>query len=114
MTDQELGVALIVVGVVLMVAGIVLWPLCGVGLVLLIIGIILAAMQRPQTAYYYPPPAYGAPGAPPQAYPPQPPAAGQPVPGAPYQQPTCYVCGSQLTWVPQYARWYCTRCQSYR
>lgn len=118
MADQEIGIVLIVLGVVLMIVGIFFLPICGLGLVLLIIGIILAATNRP-TPPFYPgpygaPPQYGATMAPPQAYPPQPPAAGQPVPTAPYQQPTCYVCGSPLTWVAQYGRWYCSRCQTYR
>lgn len=117
MADQELGIILIVLGVVFMILGVVFAPICGLGLVLLIIGIILAATHTPSTPYApypyaYQPPA--APTAPSQAYPPQPPAAGQPVPNAPYQQPSCYVCGSPLMWVPQYGRWYCSRCQSYR
>ncbi len=114
MADQELGVALIVVGVVLMVVGIFFLPICALGFVLLIIGIVLAATSRPTAQYYYPQPYYGAPGAPPGAYPPQAPVAGQTVPAAPAQQPSCYVCGTPLTWVPQYGRWYCSRCQSYR
>ena len=114
MPEQELGIILIVVGVVLMVVGLVFLPICGLGLVLLIIGIILAATNPPRVQYYYAQPVYGAPGMPPQGYPPQPPAPGQSVPSAPYQQPSCYVCGTPLSWVPQYGRWYCSRCQTYR
>ncbi len=109
MPEQELGVVLIVVGAVLMVFGVFFGPVCGLGLVLLIIGIVLAATSHPTPQYYYPQPAYGAPA----AYPPQAPAAPG-APAAPYQAPGCYVCGTALTWVPQYGRWYCYRCQSYR
>lgn len=124
MADQELGVALIVVGVVIMVVAIFGGPIsgaiCALGLVLLIVGIVLAASQRPAVPYYYPQPGYGTPGYPPQPYPAQQPVAGAPAPGAPsapgtpFQTPACYVCGTALTWVPQYGRWYCGRCQSYR
>ncbi len=119
MAEQDLGIILIVLGVVFMVIGVFFLPICGLGLVLLIIGIILAATNRPAQPYYTAPygapqPGYAPPGAATQPYPPQPPVAGQPVPGAPFQQPSCYVCGSPLTWVPQYGRWYCSRCQSYR
>jgi len=118
MPEQDIAVALIVVGGVLMAIGIFLpffGLVCGLGIVLLIVGIILAAAAPSRPAYYgpqYPYPGY----APPYASPPQPPAAGMPVPGpqTQYSQPTCYVCGSPLTWVGQYGRWYCTRCQSYR
>lgn len=118
MPEQDVAVALIVVGGVLMAIGIFLpffGLVCGLGVVLLIVGIILAAASPSRAAYYgpqYPYPGY----APPYAYPPQPPAAGMPVPGpqTQYSQPTCFVCGSPLTWVAQYGRWYCTRCQSYR
>ncbi len=114
MADQELGIILIVLGVVLMIVGVFFLPICGLGLVLLIIGIILAATNRPTPPYYAAP--YGAPppmyGAPPQAPPAGPGAPA--APGAPYQAPTCYVCGSPLTWVAQYGRWYCSRCQTYR
>lgn len=115
MADEELGVALIVGGVLLMLAGIVFWPLCGLGILLVIVGIILALAAPPRHPYYaatgypyqQPPPVY--------PYPSQPPAAGMPVPTAPgYAQPLCPVCGSPLSWIPQYGRWYCTRCQSYR
>lgn len=113
MAEQELGVVLIVLGVVFMVIGVFFWPICGLGLVLLILGIVFAAMNRPSppyaAPYYYPQPAYGAPAPPAQA-----PAPGQPAPAAAPQTPSCYVCGSPLSWVPQYARWYCSRCQTYR
>ena len=115
MADEETGIILIVVGVVFIVLGIFFWPICGLGIVLLIIGVVLAATAPPRAAYA--PPGYYGYGAPPTVpYPPQAPAAGMPVPGAPpgYALPTCHVCGSPLTWVPQYSRWYCTRCQSYR
>jgi hypothetical protein len=118
MPEQDLAVALIVIGAVLMILG-GLVPfmslLCGLGVILLIVGVILVAAAPPRSAYYGP--RYAYPGyAPPYAYPPQPPAAGMSVPGpqTQYTQPTCYVCGSVLTWVPQYGRWYCSRCQSYR
>ncbi len=107
-----MGIALIVLGVVLMAVGIFpfLWPLCGVGVVLLIVGVILVAVHPSQPMYYAPQPPYG--------YPPQAPAA-PPAPGAPtapgaYTPPGCPVCGTPLTWVAQYGRWYCTRCQAYR
>ncbi len=113
MAEEEIGVVLIVLGVVFMLVGIFAWPICGVGLVLLIVGIVLVAQERGRAqAYAYP--GYGYPGQPPYVYPPQPPAGGMPVPQAPPTQPACPVCGSQLSWVPQYGRWYCTRCQAYR
>ncbi len=119
MADQELGIILIVLGVVLMIVSIFTFvlfiPICGLGFVLLIVGIILAATNRPAQPYY--PPMYGAPqpayGAPPMA-PPQAPAPGQPAPATPYQTPACYVCGTPMTWVAQYGRWYCGRCLAYR
>ncbi len=111
MQNHELGILLIVLGVVCMVFGFFLAPVCGLGLVLLIIGIVLAATSPATPAYYYPQPAYGAP---PQTYAGQPPAAGQPAAPGAYQQPSCYVCGTPLTWVAQYGRWYCGRCQAYR
>ncbi len=113
MPDQEIGVVLIVLGVVFMVLGFFVPLICAVGIVLLVVGIVLAAMNRPSSpypaGYYqpYPPPAYGAP-----APPAQPQAPGQPATAA--QTPACYVCGSPLSWVPQYGRWYCARCQAYR
>ncbi len=114
MADQEIGIVLIVLGVVLMIVGIFFLPICGLGLVLLIIGIILAATSHPTPPYY--PASYGPPqaayGAPPMA--PAPPAPGQPAPSTPYQTPACYVCGTPMTWVAQYGRWYCSRCQAYR
>ena len=118
MPEQDLAVTLIVVGGVLMAIGIfvpLLGLLCGLGVILLIVGIILAAAAPPRTAYYgprYPYQGY----APPYAYPPQPPAAGMTVQGpqTQYSQPTCHVCGSPLSWVAQYGRLYCPRCQSYR
>lgn len=94
-----------------MVVGFFFWPICAVGLVLLIVGIVMVAQDRTRTQAYAP---YGYAAQPPYAYPPQPPAGGVPVPQAPYSQPVCPVCGSQLTWVPQYGRWYCGRCQAYR
>ncbi len=115
MADQELGVVLIVLGAVIMVGSVfggpLVGPLCGLGLVLLIVGIVIAATERPATPYYYAQPVYGAP----PAYPPQAPAApAAPAPATTPSAPGCYVCGTALTWVPQYGRWYCYRCQSYR
>ncbi|MEK6986808.1 MAG: hypothetical protein AABX97_01780 [Candidatus Thermoplasmatota archaeon] len=107
MPENEAGIVLIVLGVVLMAVGIFFWPICGLGIVLLIVGVILLAVHPSQPMYYAPAPA-------PYAYAPQPPAAPvQPTPGA-YTPPACPVCGSPLTWVAQYGRWYCTRCQAYR
>ena len=114
MSNHELGIVLIVLGVVFMAFGFLFVPVCGLGFVLLIIGIILVATSPSTPAYYYPQPAYGAPGAPPPMYPAQSPAAGPPAAPAASQQPSCYVCGTPLTWVAQYGRWYCGRCQSYR
>ena len=114
MDNHELGILLIVLGVVFMVFGLLFAPICGLGLVLLIIGIVLAATSNPTPTYYYAQPGYGGPGAPPPMYAAQPPAAGQPAAPGAYQQPSCYVCGTPLTWVAQYGRWYCSRCQSYR
>jgi len=38
----------------------------------------------------------------------------QPPPQQPvYQAPPCPFCGSPLTWIPQYQRWYCYRDQRY-
>ena len=111
MAEEEIGIVLIVLGVVLMVVGIVFWPICGIGLVLLIVGIVLFATERSRAQAYMP---YGYGAAPPYAYPQQPPTAPAPVPQGAYTPPVCPVCGSQLTWVPQYARWFCTRCQAYR
>lgn len=113
MADEELGIVLIVLGVVLMVVGFIFWPICAIGVVLLIVGIVLLATERTRTQAYAMP-GYGYPAQPPYMYPPQPPAAGAPVPQAPYTQPPCPVCGSPLSWVPQYGRWYCSRCQAYR
>jgi len=77
----------------------VLWPLCGLGFILLLIGIILVAATPSTPAYYAPYPyPYAAPGPAPA------PAAG----------PACPTCGSPLTWIAQYGRWYCYRCQQYR
>lgn len=98
MSDEETGIALIVVGIVLIFSGIFFGPLCGLGIVLIIIGIVLMAAGPSRAAYYAPPPAY--PYAPPQ--------------WAPPPAPACPVCGTPLSWVPQYGRWYCTRCQQYR
>ncbi len=117
MAEQEVGIVLIVLGVVFMAVGWIFLPICGLGLVLLIIGIVLMVTERPATQYYaaqynYPPPVYGAPPSQP-GYPGQP-AAGAPPVGTPSPAASCYVCGTPLTWVPQYGRWYCTRCQSYR
>ena len=113
MADEEIGIVLIVLGIVFMVIGVFLWPVCALGLVLLIIGIVLIATERTRTqAYAYP--GYGYPAQPPYGYPPQPPGVGAPVPPAAPGQPLCPVCGSPLTWVPQYGRWYCSRCLAYR
>lgn len=113
MADEEIGVVFVVLGGVLMAVGIFFWPICGIGIILLIVGIILLATGSTRRQAYAQP-GYGYPVVPPYAYPPQPPAAGAPVPPAPYAQPMCPVCSSPLTWVPQYGRWYCSRCQAYR
>lgn len=106
MANRDAGVALIVVGVLLMAFGIFFWPVCGIGILLLIIGIVLTATGGMQPSYYYPQqPMY--------PYAPQAPPGATPAPG-PQAPPACPVCGSALTWVPQYARWYCGRCQAYR
>jgi len=110
MAESDAGLALIVVGIVLLVLGIFFfgiffWPFCGLGVVLIIVGIVLVATAQSQPAYYYPMPSMPAP-------PVAPPAAG--APAAPFSVPACPVCGSPLMWVPQYGRWYCTRCQAYR
>jgi len=111
MPENETGIVLIVLGVVLMAGGIFFWPICGLGIVLLIVGVILLAARPNQPMYYAPQPPYAY--APPQA-------PSQPAPGAPaaapgvYTPPACPVCGTPLTWVAQYGRWFCTRCQAYR
>jgi len=105
MAESDTGIALIVVGIVLMAVGIIFWPFCGLGIVLIIVGIVLVATTRSQPAFYYPPPTFPAP-------PVAPPAAG--APPATFTAPACPVCGSALMWVPHYGRWYCTRCQAYR
>jgi hypothetical protein len=80
------------------------------GILLLVVGVILVAVTPRQPMFYAPPPAaYG--------YPPQQPGAAPgaaPVSPGTYTPPACPVCGSPLTWVPQYGRWYCGRCQAYR
>ncbi len=101
MADQDVGVTLIVVGAVIMVVAILFPPLCLLGILLLLIGIILAAATPRHPTYYAPPP---------YPYPPQP----QPWPQPPAATPSCSVCGTALTWVAQYNRWYCMRCQAYR
>ncbi len=114
MPQNETGIVLIVLGVVLMAGGIFFWPICGLGIVLLIVGVILLAVQPNQPMYYAPQSPYAY--APPQApMAPSPPAPGAPAaaPGA-YTPPACPVCGTPLTWVAQYGRWFCTRCQAYR
>jgi predicted membrane channel-forming protein YqfA (hemolysin III family) len=114
MAEEEVGLVLIVLGIVLMAIGVFLWPICAVGFVLLIVGVILYATERSRIrAYAYP--GYGYPGQPPYGYPP-PPGVAAPAPPPPAQpgQPLCPVCGSALMWVPQYGRWYCSRCVAYR
>ena len=106
MSNRDTGLALIIVSVILIAVGFIpfLFPLCGIGIVLLIVGIILLAIgDQPAYGYgyYAPPPGY------PYA---QAPAA----PAGPVTPPACPTCGSPLTWVPQYARWYCGREQQYR
>ncbi len=113
MPENEAGIVLIVLGVALMAVGVFFWPICGLGIVLLIGGVILLAVQPSHPMYYTPQPM-------PYGYPPQPAAPGQPAPSVPpvtpgaYAPPACPVCGSPLTWVAQYGRWFCTRCQAYR
>ncbi len=101
MADSEAGIALIILGALLMVVGIVFWPICGLGIVLLIVGIVLLIAKVPRPQYYYPP-TYGY--APP----------GAPVGPAAYAPAACPVCGSPMAWIAQYGRWYCMRCQAYR
>lgn len=113
MAEEDVGIVLIVLGVVFMALGFLIPFACGLGLILLIIGIVLWATQRTRTQAMYPP-SYGYPAQPGYAYGAPPTAPGAPVPQAPYTQPACSVCGTGLTWVPQYGRWYCTRCQAYR
>jgi hypothetical protein len=105
MAESDAGIVLIIVGILLMVTGIFFLPLCGIGLILIIVGIVLVATTQSQPVYHWPAPPFAAP-------PVAPPAAGTPpaAPGA----PACPVCGSALTWVPQYGHWYCWRCQAYR
>lgn len=94
MVDQDTGIALVVVGLLITVAGFLFPPLCALGILLLVVGIIIALVGQPRAIYYPAPPGaapYGPPGV-----------------------PACPVCGSPLTWVPQYGRWYCARCQAYR
>src|SRR3972149_4242225 len=61
MAEPSPGIALIVVGIVLMAVGIIFWPFCGLGIVLIIVGIVLVATTRSQPAFYYPPPPLPAP-----------------------------------------------------
>lgn len=113
MADEGIGIVLIVVGVVLMFVGLVSGFVCAIGLVLLVVGIILLATERTRAPMYaYP--GYGYPAQPPYGYPPQFPGAAAPAPPAATGQPVCPVCGSALAWVPQYSRWYCSRCGAYR
>ncbi len=115
MPDEEIGIVFVVLGVVLMAVGFLFWPICGIGILLLIIGIVFVATAQSRS-HQYAAPGYGYPSSPPYAYPPEPPAAGMPAPPgqAQYSQPLCPVCSSPLSWVPQYGRWYCSRCQTYR
>lgn len=99
MADQETGVVLVVLGVVIMAGGIFFWPLCGLGILLLIVGILLLAVGPSRPTYYVPQAPYAYP-------PPQTPPM--------YAPPACPVCGNPLTWIAQYNRWYCARCQAYR
>ncbi len=113
MANDDAGIALIVVGVVLMVFGFFAPPICGIGVILLIVGVVLVVMDRSRTPMYaYPAyPAYPYPPAGPAAPPQGPGAAGTPGMAPPS---VCPVCASPLTWIPQYGRWYCYRCQAYR
>jgi hypothetical protein len=113
MADQEIGIVLIVLGVVFMLGGFIFAPICGIGLILLIIGIIIMA-TGPSRASMYAQPGLGYPAPPPYGYPPPTAPGGMAPPPAPYNQPLCPVCSSPLSWVPQYGRWYCNRCQAYR
>jgi hypothetical protein len=113
MADEELGIVLIVVGVVLMAGGIFFWPICGLGIILLLVGVIFMA-TGPSRARAYAQPGFGYPAPPPYGYPPQAPPGGMVPPPAQYNTPLCPVCSSPLNWVPQYGRWYCSRCQAYR
>lgn len=115
MADQETGIVLLVLGVILMVVGIFFWPICAVGIILLIVGIILIAAAPSHPAYpmyYAPPPGYPYAAPPPTG--PAPPAGTAPSPTGAPSVPLCPVCSGPLTWVTQYQRWYCYRCQAYR
>jgi len=99
---------LIVLGIVLILVGLLTgWFFCfGVflaiaGFVILIYGAVKE--ERPAVVMY--PPGYV------PVYPVQPgyPAAPQ----AP-SVAACPTCGTQLQWVAQYQRWFCTRCNQYR
>lgn len=93
-------------GLVVLVLGFFFLPFCAFGLILIVVGLVIFTATHPQTpAYYYPLPAVPGPSvAPPPAY----------APAAPAVPPACPVCGVALSWVPQYGRWYCARCQVYR
>jgi hypothetical protein len=100
MVEQETGVVLIVIGVILIVAGLFLPFVCGIGIILVIVGVILAVVSQPRPVYY------AAPG----PYPYGTPTA----PTAPATTPPCPVCGQPLMWIAQYGRWWCGYCQQYR
>ena len=56
-----------------------------------------------------------APGYAPPATPPQSPQAAGPAPTQTATTPAaCPVCGSPMMWYPQYQRWYCATCATYR
>src|SRR5438876_348973 len=67
-----------------------------VGFVIVLVIYLVVRENHPIGGGY--PVAYG-------GYPPYPPPA---VPAA------CPVCGSPMTWYPQYSRWYCHTCGQYR
>ena len=110
MAESEIGIVLIVVGVLAIGFGFFFWPACGFGIILLVVGIILvlAEQSRPR---YYAPPMY-----PYSGMPPTPPGTAPTLPGTavPYAPAACPACGSPMAWIAQYGRWYCMRCQAYR
>lgn len=112
---EEPAIILIVLGVLIIAVGVLFVPLfCGVGGLLLIVGLVLMATHLSGSQQVVAP-GYGHPAAPPYGYPPPGAPRGRARPDAPVQPtPLCPVCGTPISWVPQYGRWYCSRCQAYR
>lgn len=118
MDSRDTGIALTIAGVMVGIAGVVLAYSCtasflgyciqyayrdvgllgaGFGGVLFVVGLVVFATASGHGAHVSslpPAPAYGPPPAAPVA--------------------TCPVCHQPLAWIPQYARWYCSRCSQYR